>query len=350
MEDFVERSVKVLDVCRDIKEQITDVESLEVMLREVSPCLASKRGTGFAQGQVARAKRLLSQLLLQMEIEKVDEKPRQVEMRISFRGKLRERLNGHLYKDGSPQRWRSWPGHQDPAVPHGPGGSDGSAPSLHTSASAGHFSPSFSSSSNSSSGTGHQAWHGTHASHSFSAALSHASEVSRSLQSLELSPPKLVTRDEEECFAAAIYAFNAVSVFFLGTITASFPNLGSKTHVISTINPPSSFAWSSAFLSLQEKVQEEVKAQRQRGLGKICMWELEQVFSFMKRLSELTSSYPFPWSSEQEEDVKRVVSQFDLQIYNLGQDLNVLNAHITDFYNQIVFARFEAFEILMNID
>ncbi|MCO5568655.1 hypothetical protein L7F22_055804 [Adiantum nelumboides] len=339
MDEFLERSVKVLDVCRDIKEQIRDVESLQGMLQVVAPCLISKQGVAVNQGKISRARKILAQLFLLIEVEKeVDSHHHQPkEMRISFRGRLREHFSGHS-REGSPQRWRSWHGHQDATVPSSHSNHSVSTPSLNPLAS-----------SSGSIGHGHAPSAASFAQTS-SNSHSHASEVIRALQALELSllPPKLMARDEEECFSAAIYALNVLSVFFLGTITAAFPSLGIKAYVITSIYPPNSFAWTAAFLRLQEKVQEELRGRsRKRGVH-VGIWELDLLFSHIKRLLELTLPECFPWSPDIEQEVRRLVSQFDDQVHELERDLASFNEQMTDFYNRIISARLKVYDLMSN--
>ncbi|KAI5062049.1 hypothetical protein GOP47_0022588 [Adiantum capillus-veneris] len=321
MEEFLERSTKILDICRDIKDQIRDVESLQGMLQMVAPCLILKQGTAMNQGKINRARKILAQLLFLIGAEKEDDPHnyQHVEMRQSFRGRLRERLSGHS-REGSPLRGRH--GNQDATVQTSHGNNTTSF----------NATPSSSALIGQTSGNSH----------------SHAFEAIRALQALELSllPPKLGARDEEECFSAAIYALNVLSVFFLGTITAVFPSLGFKAHVITAIYPPSSLGWTAAFLRSQEKVQEELRARsRKRGVH-AGIWELDLLFSLIKRLLELTSPECFPWSADNEDEVRRLVAQFDGQVHELERDLDDFNEQITDFYNRIVSARLDGLQHL----
>lgn len=160
MEEFLEGSIKLLDVCRAIKEQIWDVENSLGMLHLVLSCLSAKN---LHESQVARAQSALGEMLHHMEGNEGIAPP--VNRYCSFRMRCND------LPPNAPQRRRSWHGSARSSVqPNMP-----PLGQLHA------------------------------------------------LGSL-LSIPKVAGADAEENLYAAIYTLNILSIFFLGIFSASLPS------------------------------------------------------------------------------------------------------------------------------
>lgn len=302
MNEFLERSIKILDVCRAIKEQIAEVEGLQGMLQVVFLCLSSKQRCVLNKGQVVRARKALGELLFNMERDR-EEEVSHVQLYRSFRLKSREHSGGGYGHDQRPRRG-SWHGN-----------------------------------------TGVVA---TAAANTSGNTASQALQPCRQLQAIGavLSPPKLSVGDVEECFCAAIYAFNVVSIFFLGTIIAALPSFN-KTHIVGFAHPHF-FMWASPLSQLQEKVQEELRWRGKKSNGYACMWELDQIASIVKRLFELTESDEFPLLDKTKEEIKNLVKQLGHLVEELNRDLGTLHEQITELYNRIITSRMEVLDVLRN--
>lgn len=295
MEEFLDRSVKLLDVCRAIQEQIGDVEGLKGMLQLVVLCLSSKQGRSMLNmGQVGRARKALGELLVPP-----------VHLYRSFRLRSREHSGGD---DGpeAPHRWRSW---------HGNSSRAGATTVGNTS----------------------------------NYATSHTLQPSRQLHAIGavLTPPKISAGDVEESFCAAIYALNVVFIFFLGTITAALPSF-SKTNIVSFPHPRA-FKWASPLSHLQEKVQEELRHRGKKSSGYAGMWELDQIASIVKRLYELTETDEFPLPDKTREEMKNLVKQLRQHVEELDRDLGPLHRQIAELYSGIVTSRMEILDVLCNV-
>ncbi|MCO5602060.1 hypothetical protein L7F22_056187 [Adiantum nelumboides] len=294
MEEFLERSIKVLDVCRAIKEQISDVESSQGMLQAVISGLSAKNGVVLPIGQVVRARKALAELLLRMEVERGQEPS--VQLYRSFRFRCRENGAGDLGPD-APRRRRSW-----------------------------HC--------------------GSHLSGLSSGSSSLASLPSRQMQAIGfvLTIPRMTAGDVEECLCAAIYALNVISVFFLGTLTSSLPSLN-RVYVPSFTHPRS-FSWAPPLSHLQEKVQEELKWRGKKNHSYAGMWELDQIAIIVRRLYELTEDDNCVLGDKAREEIKNLVKQLKQHVEELDRDLTQINTHLMDFYDSIISSRMEILDML----
>ncbi|KAI5055319.1 hypothetical protein GOP47_0030464 [Adiantum capillus-veneris] len=292
MEEFLERSVKILDVCRAIKEQISDVERSQGMLHAVLFCLSAKNGGVLHIGQVVRARKALAELLLRTEVETGQESS--VQLYRSFR--FRDTGAGDSGPD-TPQRWRSW---------HGSSRLSG--------LSSGSSSP--------------------------------ASQPSRQLQAIGsvFTVPRLAAGDVEEYLCAAIYALTVISIFFLGTLTASLPSLN-RVYVPSFVHPRS-FSWAPPLFHLQEKVQEELKWRGKKNRSYAGMWELDQIATIVRRLFELTEDDDCALGDKAKEEIKNLVKQLKQHVEELDRDLLHLHTQLMDFYNHIISSRMEILDKL----
>ncbi|MCO5607987.1 hypothetical protein L7F22_062189 [Adiantum nelumboides] len=295
MEEFLERSIKILDVCRAIKEQISDVESSRGMLQAVLSGLSAKNGVVLDVGQVVRAKKALAELLLRMEVERGQEPL--VQLYRSFRFRCRDYGVGDFGPD-APQRRRSW---------HG----------------------------------------GSHLSGLSSGSSSPASLPSRQRQATGsvLTIPRMTAGDVEECFCAAIYTLNVVSIFFLGTLTASLPSLN-RVYVPSFTHPRS-FSWAPPLSHLQDKVQEELKWRGKKNHSYAGMWELDQIAIIVRRLYELTEDDDCVLGDKAREEIKNLVKQLKQHVEELDRDLAQIYTHLMDFYDCIISSRTEILDMLI---
>eukprot|EP00249_Psilotum_nudum_P017063 c26137_g1_i1 orf=499-1698(-) len=100
--DFVDRSLKLLDACNEIREAISDVQSWKEPLETVLQLLDGNQ-VYLIEGQLRRAKSILDRLNCAMNIEKQEEL-RQVCPRSLWR------WNRHFRESQSWQIWRSWHG------------------------------------------------------------------------------------------------------------------------------------------------------------------------------------------------------------------------------------------------
>lgn len=282
MEEFLERSIKILDVCRAIKEQILDVERSQGMLQLVLSCLSSKNGGVLHVGQVARARKVLAEMLCHVEGDKEVAAP--VHLYRSFRFRCND--SG----PDAPQRWRSW--HRN---------ARSSVPTL---------------------------------------------QPSGQLQAMGsvLTIPKLAAGDVEENLCAAIYTLNVVSIFFLGTLSASLPSLN-KTYVASFAHPRS-FSWASPLSQLQDKIQEELKLRGKKSNRYAGMWELDQIATILKRLFELTEGEDCSLGDKAREEIKNLVKQLRQHVEEVERDLGLLYMQLMDFYSRIISSRMEILDVL----
>lgn len=278
MDEFVDRSVKLLDVCNSIREHISEVEGWRVLLEVVLQSLGSKRGCP-NKGKLRRASKVLAELQQRMEMEGEGE----AELILTHNSsRFGSRRAANVLNE--PQRWRSCPA-------------------------------------------------------SSSASQSH---LSRQLQAMgaSLTPPKLSAADVEENLCAAIYALNVVSIFFLSTILAAFPTSG-KSYIVG-FSHPRNFLWASPLLQLQDHVSEETR-KRGKKSGNGRLWELDQVFSIVRRLSEITgwvlSSEEFPLSNSTQEEIRHLVKQLRQHVEELDRDLKPLHDQIREFHKRLIDSR-----------
>lgn len=297
MEEFLERSIKFLDVCRVIKEQISDVESSQGMLQAVLSCLSAKNGGSLHIGQVVRARKALAELLLNMEVERGEEPP--VHMYRSFRFRYRDHGAGDSGLE-APQRRRSW---------HGSARLSG--------ASSGSNSPGL--------------------------------QPSRQLQAIGsvLTIPRLAAGDVEENLCAAIYALNVISIFFLGILTSSLPSL--NRFYVPSFAHPRSFPWATPLFLLQEKVQEELKWRVKKNNSYAGMWELDQTATIVRRLFELTEDDDCVLGEKAREEIRNLVKQLKQHVEEVHRDLGHLYTQLMNFYNGIISSRMEILDMLSSL-
>ncbi|KAH7282052.1 hypothetical protein KP509_35G009900 [Ceratopteris richardii] len=199
MEDFLEKSVYLLDACRAIKQQILDVETSRGMLQAVLSSFPFKNGD-LRAAQVMRMQKALARLL-HKEFNEIEE--RQERLYKSFQ--LIRRESRSEVSGDAPQRWRSW---------------NGSSRS------------------------------------SIQSSTPQASKLLHTM-SASLVIPRVTTGKEDEDLCAAVHAVNAASVLVLGIITATFPNMEKTSVPIILI--PRQYSWAPSLSQLQVTVQEESK-------------------------------------------------------------------------------------------
>ncbi|KAH7294234.1 hypothetical protein KP509_28G062100 [Ceratopteris richardii] len=294
MEEFLDRSIKLLDVCRDIKGQVMDVEDFKGTLQAVISCLSTKNGSHLHIAQVVRARKAITELLPRMEAVRIEEGP--VHQCRSFRFRQRDSGVGDSGPD-APHRWRSW---------HG---------SVRLS--------------------GHS-----------SGSNSPASQSSRHLQAIwsELVVPRMAPGDIEENLCAAVYAFNVLAIFVLGVLIVALPSLN-KTYVPPFVHPRT-FLWATPLSQLQAKFHEELKRRSKKGITNGGMWELDQIATIMQRLIELTEDEDCTLGEKVKEEVKYLVKQLKQHVDELDRDLAYLYTQLMDFYNRIISSRMEVMDML----
>ena len=302
VEDFLDRSVKLLDVCRAIKDRIEEALELQGMLELVILCLSSKRGGLLNKGQIRRARRALKELLFAMDRSNSNKPHHDQQDSSSNSHRSFHRSNTEALGDGGvsvshdhPQRWRSW--HAHPTR----GGS-------------------------------------------------HESLLSRQLQAVgaALVPPRVAAGDVEEGFCAAVYAYNVVAVFFLSTLLATLPTHGGGSINISSFVHPRAFVWGAPLAHLHDKVQDEVRRRVSRNSPNYAaMLELDQISRVVHKLfAFVADDDALPVSPDALDEFKALVKQLEQNMEEIERDLAPLGQQIRVFSNNLISSRMEVLDML----
>lgn len=282
--EFLERSIKLIDVCNAIIEQISEVQQWNTLLEVVIQSLGDSKGS-FNAGHIRRAKKAMGELHC-----------------LWGAAEGQEEMAGHVHP------------HLHPSLrvtPHRCAGESQISNQLETLTL---NRPKRWLSRNGNTGS--------------------LFEPARQLRAVAsgLVAPKWSGGDVDESFGAAVHALNIISVFFLSTTMAALPNSGKSSTI--TINHPGSFLWVSYFLSMQEKVQDEVRKGKRTKNGNL--WELGQIFSIIKRLTEVTEpAHEFPLPEDVREEIRNLVKQLRQYVEELDRDLQCLHDQMAELHNRL---------------
>ncbi|KAB1220814.1 hypothetical protein CJ030_MR3G003314 [Morella rubra] len=284
--EYLERSVKALDVCNAIRDGIEQVRQWEKLIEIVLCALENHKTLG--EGQFRRAKKALIELAIAM----LDEKdPNAV---IAHRNRSFGRGNNSSPRD-----------HHH---------------SQHQNRSLGHF-------------------------RSLSWSVSRSWSAARQLQAIgtNLTAPKGNELVATNGLAAVVYTMNSVLLFVMWALVAAIPcqDRGLQVH----FSVPRQFVWSGPVLSLHERILEESKKRdRKNACG--LLRELHQLERCARVLSELADSVQFPLSDEKEMEVRQRVQELSQVCQAMEEGLDPLERQVREVFHRIVQSRTEGLDSL----
>jgi hypothetical protein len=281
--EFIERSVKALDICNASRDGIENIRMWQKQLEIVSCALGSNKRP-LTEGQFRRARKALMDLALTMMID--------------------EKESGSVFS----QRHRSFGRHN-----------------------------SSNKDSHSSSGSGHSRSHSWSVSRSWSAA--------KQLQSIasNLVPPRANEIAANSKLSVSVYTMNCILLFVLWILVAAIPcqDRGLNIH----FSVPKQFTWSAPVTSLHERILEESKKRERRNSSGLLK-EIYQIEITTRHLTDLVDSAQFPLTDEHKMEVEQDLKELKLVSEAFRDGLDPLERQVRDVFRKIMVSRTEGLDFL----
>ncbi|WJX52623.1 hypothetical protein P8452_38716 [Trifolium repens] len=281
--EFIERSVKALDICNASRDGIENIRMWQKQLEIVSCALGSNKRP-LTEGQFRRARKALMDLALTMMID--------------------EKESGSVFS----QRHRSFGRHN-----------------------------SSNKDSHSSSGSGHSRSHSWSVSRSWSAA--------KQLQSIasNLVPPRANEIAANSKLSVSVYTMNCILLFVLWILVAAIPcqDRGLNIH----FSVPKQFTWSAPVTSLHERILEESKKRERRNSSGLLK-EIYQIEITTRHLTDLVDSAQFPLTDEHKMEVEQDLKELKLVAEAFRDGLDPLERQVRDVFRKIMVSRTEGLDFL----
>ncbi|GAV84764.1 DUF793 domain-containing protein [Cephalotus follicularis] len=296
IEEFMERSVKALDVCNAIRDGIQQIRLWEKMLEIVLISLDSQKVLG--EGQVRRAKKALIDLAIGMLDDK-DSGTSLAHRNRSF-GRHNNTSNNHYTNTNHTSNGLSRDHHH------------------HHIRSLGHF-------------------------RSLSWSVSRSWSAARQLQAIgnNLAAPRGNEIVASNGLAVPLFTMSSVLLFVMWAIVAAIPCQDRGLHV--HFNIPRQFTWAAPLLSLHEKILEESKKRdRKNACG--LLREIYQMEKYARLMSELVDSVNFPLTEEKEGEVKERVAELAQLCEAMNVGLDPLERQVREVFHRIVRSRTEGLD------
>jgi hypothetical protein len=280
--EFIERSVKALDICNASRDGIENIRMWQKQLEIVSCALGSNKRP-LTEGQFRRARKALMDLALTMMID--------------------EKESGSVFS----QRHRSFGRHNSSKDSH------------------------------SSSSSGHSRSHSWSVSRSWSAA--------KQLQSIasNLVPPRANEIAANSKLSVSVYTMNCILLFVLWILVAAIPcqDRGLNIH----FSVPKQFTWSAPVTSLHERILEESKKRERRNSSGLLK-EIYQIEITTRHLTDLVDSAQFPLTDEHKMEVEQDLKELKLVSEAFRDGLDPLERQVRDVFRKIMVSRTEGLDFL----
>jgi hypothetical protein len=280
--EFIERSVKALDICNASRDGIENIRMWQKQLEIVSCALGSNKRP-LTEGQFRRARKALMDLALTMMID--------------------EKESGSVFS----QRHRSFGRHNSSKDSH------------------------------SSSSSGHSRSHSWSVSRSWSAA--------KQLQSIasNLVPPRANEIAANSKLSVSVYTMNCILLFVLWILVAAIPcqDRGLNIH----FSVPKQFTWSAPVTSLHERILEESKKRERRNSSGLLK-EIYQIEITTRHLTDLVDSAQFPLTDEHKMEVEQDLKELKLVAEAFRDGLDPLERQVRDVFRKIMVSRTEGLDFL----
>ncbi|WJX46665.1 hypothetical protein P8452_33440 [Trifolium repens] len=280
--EFIERSVKALDICNASRDGIENIRMWQKQLEIVSCALGSNKRP-LTEGQFRRARKALMDLALTMMID--------------------EKESGSVFS----QRHRSFGRHNSSKDSH------------------------------SSSSSGHSRSHSWSVSRSWSAA--------KQLQSIasNLVPPRANEIAANSKLSVSVYTMNCILLFVLWILVAAIPcqDRGLNIH----FSVPKQFTWSAPVTSLHERILEESKKRERRNSSGLLK-EIYQIEITTRHLTDLVDSAQFPLTDEHKMEVEQDLKELKLVSEAFRDGLDPLECQVRDVFRKIMVSRTEGLDFL----
>lgn len=281
LSEFLDRSIKALDICNASRDGIERIRQWEKNL-EIVVCALDSRSRMLGEAQIRRARKVLTDLALLM----LDNKE------IGAMSSYRNRSFGRVGKNKD---------HHNPQ-----------------------------------SGTsGH--------SRSLSWSLPESWSATKQIQSIanNLVPPRGNEIVASNGLAVTFYTMSFLLMFVLWTIVIALPcqDHGPQVH----FSVPRNFSWSASLSSVHARIMDESrKRERKTGIGLLV--EIHQMEKCMHNITDLVEAAQFPLSNEQNEEVKEGVKELSLICEVFKAELEPLDRHLREVFRRIMACRSESLQ------
>lgn len=290
--DYLERSVKALDICNAVRDGIEQIRQWQKLI-EIILCALDGNKT-LSEGQFRRAKKALVDLAIAM----LDEKESGATT-IAHRNRSFGRSNN--------------------------GGSSTSRDNQHHHSNQQHRSLSHF--------------------RSLSWSVSRSWSAARQLQAIanNLVTPKANELVATNGLAAAVFTMNTLLLFVMWALVAAIPcqDRGLQVH----FNAPRQFGWAASVLSMHERILEESKRRDRRNACGLLR-EIQHIDRCSRLLSELADSVQFPLAEEKEAEVRQRVEGLVQVCEALKEGLDPLERQVREVFHRIVRSRTEGLDSL----
>lgn len=288
--EYLERSVKALDLCNAVRDGIEQMRQWQKLMEIVLCALDGHKTLG--EGQFRRAKKALIDLAIAM----LDEKDSSAAAIAAHRNRSFGRSNNN----GSSTS-RDHPHH-------------------HQQRSLGHF-------------------------RSLSWSVSRSWSAARQLQAIanNLTAPKANELIATNGLAAAVFTMNSVLLFVMWALVAALPcqDRGLQVH----FSVPRQLGWAGPVLSLYERILEESKRRDRRNACGLLR-EIHLMDRCSRVLNELADSVQFPLAEDKEGEVRQRVEELSGVCQALKDGLDPLERQVRDVFHRIVRSRTEGLDSL----
>ncbi|KAG1331070.1 UPF0496 protein 4 [Cocos nucifera] len=289
--DFLERSVKALDVCNAIRDGIDQLgqwrKHLEIVLVAFADPRQQRRGA-LGEGQLRRARKALTDLTLLM----LDEKEDAAGCVLSHRNRSFGRSCGSSSRDHHP----------------------------HHRSSGGHF-------------------------RSLSWSVSRSWSAARQLQAIgsNLAAPRGHEVVATSGLAVGVFTMSSVLLFVMWALVAAIPcqDRGLGIH----FSIPRSYPWAAPILSLHERIVEESKKKDRKNSSGLLK-EIHQIEKCARHLTELMDAIHFPVTEEKEAGIRHRVEELARVCESMKGGLDPLERQVRKVFHRIVLSRSEGLNSL----
>ncbi len=293
--EYLERSVKALDVCNAIRDGIEQIRQWQKLIEIVLCALDNQNHKTLGEGQIRRAKKALIDLSIAM----LDE------------------------KDSN---------------------SNAAAIAAHRNRSFGRNNASGSSSSSSSSNHNNHRSSGLAHFRSLSWSVSRSWSAARQLQAIgnNLVAPKGNELVASNGLAVSVFTMNWVLLLTMWALVAAIPcqDRGLQVHFYI----PRQLVWAGPVLSVHERILEESKKRDRRNACGLLK-EIHQIEKCTRLLSELPDSLHFPIMEEKEAEVRHKVQELSHVYLAIKEGLDPLEQQVREVFHRIVRSRTQTMTI-----
>ncbi|KAL0312550.1 UNVERIFIED_CONTAM: protein ROH1 [Sesamum radiatum] len=283
--DFLERSIKALDICNAVTHGVDLVQHWQ-KLAQIA--LTALNQTPLGEGQVRRARKALNTLLTSMVFDDKENANN------NFHGRWTERTRSFGRRVGG-------------------GG-----------------------------GNNKDRTRGTFRSLSWSVAKSWSASKQIQTMSANLAAPR-----GGESTALPVYIMNTIVVFVMWALVAAIPcqeRNGLATH----FQIPRNLNWAQPIIGLQEKIGEDWKKKEKKGTAGL-LEELQRMEKVAHSLVEFADNFVFPMEEEKEAELAAQVAELAEVCRKMEEGLGPLQQQVREVFHRIVRSRAEVLDVLDQI-